>query len=169
MTDKLLNNKNENDNTSKDTELIDKVEALPKEEKRKLTMSLSMYSGPIPHPDILKGYENLYDGAAKKMIDNGLEESVHRRTLETERQKRRGSLAVVSLIALILFTILLLVFSFLLIINDHAVIGTVFGLGDFFWFVGKMDESVDKLSSNNDLNSNNNDDSDDDKEDKNKN
>lgn len=167
MTDELLNNKDDNSDISKDEELIDKVEALPKEEKRKLTMSLSMYSGPIPHPDILKGYEKLYSGAAKKMIDNGLEESVHRRTLETKRQKRRGSLAFVSLFALILFTIMLLIFSFLLIINDHAVIGTVFALGDFFWFVGKMDESVDKLSSNNDLNSNSSD-STDDKEDNNK-
>lgn len=166
MTDELLNNQDDNSNISKDEELIDKVEALPKEEKRKLTMSLSMYSGPIPHPDILKGYEKLYSGAAKKMIDNGLEESVHRRTLETKRQKRRGSLAFVSLFALILFTIMILIFAFLLITNDHAVIGTVFAFGDFFWFVGKMDESVDKLSSNSDLNSNN--DNNDDNEDNNK-
>lgn len=168
MTDNLPSNKDENRKLSKDEELLDTVEALPEEKKQQLTMSLSMYSGPIPHPDILEGYEKLYPGASKKMINNGVEESEHRRSLETERQKRRGFLAVVSLIAVIVFTIILLLLSFFLIINDHAVIGTGFALFDIFVFLGKMYESVDKLSSNSDLNSNN-DDNDDNKEDNNKN
>ncbi|TPR19973.1 DUF2335 domain-containing protein [Apilactobacillus timberlakei] len=152
MTDELPNK-----NKSKDSELISETEALPKEKKQELiaTMSMSMYSGPIPHPDIIKEYEKIYPGSAKKMIDNGLEESSHRRMLETKRQKRRGVLSYIVLFATIIFTLAFLFIAYLLLTNGHVITGTIFGAGNFILFIGSMTEMVDKLSSNNDLNSEN--------------
>ncbi|MBO3091436.1 DUF2335 domain-containing protein [Schleiferilactobacillus harbinensis] len=44
--------------------------------------ALEMYSGPIPHPDILERYDAIDPGAAKQIIDNGVTESTHRRAME---------------------------------------------------------------------------------------
>lgn len=42
------------------------------------------YQGPIPHPDILKGFDALVPGTAKELIDLAKSESVHRRDLESK-------------------------------------------------------------------------------------
>lgn len=42
-----------------------------------------MYSGPIPAPHFLKEYDEMDPGAAKQIIDNGVEESHHRRQMES--------------------------------------------------------------------------------------
>lgn len=64
-----------------DQEIIDQVKKLPiSEEKQKdIIATMEMYSGPIPHPKILAGYQALYPDAAKEIIENGLDESRHRR------------------------------------------------------------------------------------------
>lgn len=67
--------------------------------------TLSMYSGPVPTPALLEGYENLDKGAAKKIIDNALAESEQRRKLEYPRQKRRGRMAWFSLFIVALFVV----------------------------------------------------------------
>ena len=43
---------------------------------------MEIYQGDLPHPDILKGYQELYPDAAHKIIDNGIAESQHRREME---------------------------------------------------------------------------------------
>ena len=87
-----------------DQEIIDQVKKLPiSEEKQKdIIATMEMYSGPIPHPKILAGYQALYPDAVKEIIENGLDESRHRRQLETARQKRRGHLAWASMILLVI-------------------------------------------------------------------
>lgn len=87
--------KTNKDNTQKqiskdDQEIIDQVKKLPLSEKQQedIIATMEMYSGPIPHPKILAGYQALYPNAAKKIIENGLDESRHRRHLETARQKK---------------------------------------------------------------------------------
>ena len=41
-----------------------------------------IHQGPIPHPDILRGFDELVPGTAKRLIDLAESESVHRRDLE---------------------------------------------------------------------------------------
>lgn len=48
----------------------------------KIAIERHMMSGPIPPPDILKGYEEIVLGAAKQIMDNMTQESEHRRTME---------------------------------------------------------------------------------------
>lgn len=67
--------------SAEDQEVLDQVSKLPLSDKDKnsIMATLEMYSGPIPHPKILAGYQALYPDAAQKIIENGLEESRHRR------------------------------------------------------------------------------------------
>lgn len=150
-----VSNPNEKtDPKTPDQEILDRVQALPSKEKKEILASIEMYSGPIPHPKILAGYEKLYKGAAKKIIDNGVEESNSRRYLELKRQKRRGHLAWFSLIFAALLTALFIILSYLLIMNGHNILGGAFGGAGFISLIGVFANSVNTLSGNDDLNSN---------------
>jgi uncharacterized membrane protein len=47
-------------------------------------IATTSYQGPIPHPDILKGFDALVPGSAKTLIDLAMTESSHRRELESK-------------------------------------------------------------------------------------
>ncbi|MFC1613490.1 DUF2335 domain-containing protein [Patescibacteria group bacterium] len=42
------------------------------------------FSGPLPHPDILRKFDEVYPGAAKIIIDMAKEQSGHRQILEKD-------------------------------------------------------------------------------------
>ena len=46
------------------------------------TQTVTHYEGAIPHPEILKGFNDLVPGTAEKLIRLAEEESAHRRSLE---------------------------------------------------------------------------------------
>ena len=43
---------------------------------------MQAFSGPLPHPDILKRFDEVVPGAAKRILTMAEEQSLHRRTLE---------------------------------------------------------------------------------------
>ena len=45
-----------------------------------------VFEGPTPHPDVLERYDALVPGTAQRLIDLAVEESHHRRTLESQAQ-----------------------------------------------------------------------------------
>ncbi|WP_242258088.1 DUF2335 domain-containing protein [Streptococcus thoraltensis] len=65
-------------------DLVEKVERLPQKEREVVYEKLEIYKGDLPHPETLKGYNELYPDAAKKIIDNGIAESEHRRSMESK-------------------------------------------------------------------------------------
>ena len=136
-----------------DQEILDQVKKLPisEEKKNDSIATMEMYSGPIPHPKILAGYQSLYKNAAEEIIENGLEESRHRRTLETARQTRRGHLAWASMIILAFFSVAFIIGSFVLIVNGHEVIGSIFGGGAFITFAATFLNNITELTSNDDI------------------
>ncbi|HAM86069.1 DUF2335 domain-containing protein [Limosilactobacillus mucosae] len=136
-----------------DQEIIDQVKKLPisDEQKHDIIATMEMYSGPIPHPKILAGYQALYPNAAEKIIENGLEESRHRRQLETARQRRRGHLAWGSMLLLVLLCLLFMTGSFYLVLKNHPVIGSIFGGGSFITLVGTLTSNITELTKNDDI------------------
>jgi len=40
------------------------------------------YEGVLPHPSIIEGYEKFYPGVAKRIIEDSIDEAIHRRSLE---------------------------------------------------------------------------------------
>lgn len=136
-----------------DQEIIDQVKKMPltKKEQDDIIATMEMYSGPIPHPKILAGYQALYPEAAKRIIENGLDESRHRRFLETKRQKRRGHLAWAAMFLLVIVCVLFMGGSLWLINKGHTVIGSVFGGGSFLTLAGSLIGNVTQLSGNDDI------------------
>lgn len=67
----------------KDLEQIDqRVMKTAVEEAVVSVMQQSEFSGPIPHPDILKGYDAIVPGAAERIIRMAEKQSEHRQSME---------------------------------------------------------------------------------------
>ena len=45
---------------------------------------MAAFSGPLPHPDTLKRFDEVVPGAAERILTMAEEQSVHRRALETK-------------------------------------------------------------------------------------
>ncbi len=45
-------------------------------------VEFTSYSGPIPPPDLLQRFDEVYPGAAKQILDDFVQESTHRRAME---------------------------------------------------------------------------------------
>ncbi|MBC1943543.1 DUF2335 domain-containing protein [Listeria booriae] len=106
------------------TEILDTVQQMPDERQEEVMISLEMHYGPIPHPSILGRYEELNPGAAQLIIENGVAESTHRRsmekaTLHKEVRDRQRSQYLGFIIGIIV-----IVLGFILILNGHAITGT---------------------------------------------
>lgn len=111
-----------------DIDIIDAVKRsnVDEPEKQQLIATLEMYNGPIPHPDILEGYDKLDPGAAQRIIDNGIDESKHRRKME---EKTVNHLARSFYFRFVLAFILAILFgsgSFYLILIGHTIVGSIF-------------------------------------------
>ena len=148
-----IKNNSQEQISAEDQEILDQVKKLPisEEEQNNIIATMEMYSGPIPHPKILAGYQALYPKAAEKIIENGLDESRHRRHLETSRQKRRGRLAWASMYLLVFVCLLFMGGSLWLISTGHTIIGTFFGGGSFITLAGSLMNNITQLSSNDDI------------------
>lgn len=121
-----MNKDNQDEENKEVVEVIDRLEKLRPEQQEQVITTMEMYNGPIPHPDILAGYEKLDPGAASKIIANGVEESNHRRGMEKKFFKYTARNFY---FRFTLAFILALVFgygSYLLILNGNTIIGSVF-------------------------------------------
>lgn len=67
-------------------EVIQYLEKLPKDELKKVirrvSVERSMYSGPIPPPEILEGYEKVLPGTADRIMKMAEKQADHRRNME---------------------------------------------------------------------------------------
>ena len=87
------------------------------------------FSGPLPHPSILQGYENCMPGAADRILRMTENESEHRRSIEKLvitsdfAEARRGQYCAT---AITLGALLVAAYSFQL---GHEIIGSLFGAG----------------------------------------
>lgn len=128
--------------------VVDNVKRMPRDEQHQVMQKLEMFSEPIPAPHILKQYDEMDPGAAKQIIDNGVEESHHRRQMESkmlEMSRKRGIRRdwmgfAIGLIAIIVGAVL--------IYKDHYVVGTIFSGLFILGLVGQFlgDNSSDSNS-----------------------
>lgn len=115
----------EETNDNEIEEVIDKVEKLPEDKRQIVYQKLEIYQGDLPHPNILKGYNELYPDAAQKIIDNGIAETEHRRLME--RKYLDGQINDKKLGQILGFIVALLIISggVYLIMNNHQVTGSI--------------------------------------------
>ncbi|MGU9970910.1 DUF2335 domain-containing protein [Limosilactobacillus fermentum] len=117
---------------------VDSVKKLPREQQDQVIQKLEMYSGPIPAPHILEQYDEIDPGAAKLIIENGVDESRHRRDMESKilemsRKKdlRRDWMAI-------FMGSLAMVIGGFLIYKNHYVVGTIFSGISVIGLVGQF-------------------------------
>lgn len=115
-------------NESSDIEVIEAVKKsdIPEPKKEEVIATMEMYNGPIPHPDILAGFDKLDKGAAKKIIDNGIAESLHRRKMENRLLNWENSMYTINRTLGFILAIVIIGGGFYLILNNHPIIGSVF-------------------------------------------
>lgn len=138
---------------SLDGELLDNLKGLDEEQKTEVMATMEMYSGPLPHPSILKQYKDLYPQAAEEIIKNGLAESKHRRRLENSRVWTKLLLSAFTLVVFAVLSYLFLKWSVDLIKAGHKVIGSIFGGGSFLMILGTLLSLVQTLTQKDDLKS----------------
>lgn len=149
MKDKLQKNSQDEVSPDLDNVLSKDSKDLSKQDENKLVaMKQEIFKGPLPHPSILKGYEEIDPGSAHKIIESGLAESrdrreLQRRTFEAikEERKRRDWMGysigffIVAIGALLVYT-------------GHAVYGSIFSgvsaIAMVSLFLGQSNEEPEK-------------------------
>lgn len=69
-------------------EFVTIINKVPAKQRKEVTESLVAifsqysYSGPIPPPEMLKQYDDIYPGLSKEIIDNSFSQTKHRHELE---------------------------------------------------------------------------------------
>lgn len=53
------------------------------QENRQLAHVQAEFSGPVPHPSILQGYENIVPGAAERILSMAEQDAAHQRGIES--------------------------------------------------------------------------------------
>lgn len=118
------------------------VERAPESSEPALTAELmakfsaQFYSGLIPHPDILKGYNDLVPGAAKQILDTFNDQSHHRMRLEEKVIDSDIHRSWAGLAAGAVISLAVLLIARELILAGHAIEGTFLGTIDLATIVG---------------------------------
>jgi len=90
----------------------------------------AQFAGPLPHPEILQGYENIVPGAAERLLAMVEQQATHRQEMErivVEGGSRRSWYGLVLGFTL---AVLFLVVSTALIVRGHQWAGAVLGSVD---------------------------------------
>lgn len=123
-------------------EIIEELEKRPREEKKELIQQLikierSHYSGPIPPPELLKGYEDVLPGAADRILVMAEKQSDHRRSMEktvVESGARDSKLGIIC--GTIVCLVVMIVGLILSLVTDTAVIGAFLSISGLASLVG---------------------------------
>lgn len=109
--------------------------ALPKEHKeiemeQRIGVAKSMaFSGPIPHPDLFEKYGEVLFDAPERILSMAEREASHRHKLEDWNVKGDVCRALLGVVSALLITAGFLYSGYILVMNGHDVVGTVFAGG----------------------------------------
>ncbi|WP_137619758.1 DUF2335 domain-containing protein [Companilactobacillus heilongjiangensis] len=103
------------------------LKRIPKKERNEVRriITSSTFSGPIPHPDILKGYAEVYPEAPKQIIENSIEESKHRRKFDDNALEAAVSENRIRLYLATLVCLTMIIGGVTLILCGHEVTGGI--------------------------------------------
>lgn len=83
------------------------------------------FSGPLPHPDVLAGFENVQPGAADRIIKMAENEAAHRHSIERSGQRSFIMSERIGMFCALLICFLALGGGFYCILKGHPIAGTV--------------------------------------------
>lgn len=88
------------------------------------------FAGPLPHPEILQGYEDVVPGAGERLLAMVERQSQHRQDMERIAVEGGSRRAWAGLVLGFIIAVLFLIVSAALIINGYEVAGTILGTVD---------------------------------------
>jgi uncharacterized membrane protein len=88
------------------------------------------FTGPLPHPDILQGYEDVLPGVAERIVAMAERQAKHRQDIEQTIVEGGSRRASTGMWLGFVITILFLLVSAGLILAGHTVEGTILGSVD---------------------------------------
>lgn len=96
-------------------------------QKQEITaMKAEMYSGPLPHPDIIRQYDEISPGAAEKIFDSFVRQNEHRIEMESRVVKDSIFRAKLGLVMSFILSLICLYIAYKLFNTDKGSYG--FGL-----------------------------------------
>lgn len=94
------------------------------------------YQGPLPHPDMLRQFNEVLPGLAERIISQWETQSAHRQNLEQRTIQNDILLSRLGLAAAFIVAILFLAAGFYLVVIGQAIAGTAFVTIDIASLVG---------------------------------
>jgi uncharacterized membrane protein len=91
---------------------------------------MTHFSGPYPHPDILRGMEEVVKGSAAQVINMAVDQSTHRREIEKIVVKSQTRQSAIGQVLGFIIAIVGLTLSGFLIYKGHDLAGGVLGTAD---------------------------------------
>ncbi len=94
-----------------------------------LTIEASSFSGPLPHPRILKEYNDVHEGFAERILVMAEKDADHIRKMQaTALDAKKLEITMGQIFAFIIGIVALLCGTYIAV-NDHPVAGTLIGTG----------------------------------------
>lgn len=124
-----VGNKAPTDNKSEivPEEVVEVLNSLPKE-KRMVIMKAMVHSGPLPHPDLLNGYEKTLPGAADRILIMTEKEQAHRHEVDQQLlEYDRSDLRRGQNFGFVLALILILAALVIVYLGHEVLAGVIFG------------------------------------------
>lgn len=135
-----MTKKRRKNNTPKQHQ-IQRPQSQTREARLDFVVEAEQFSGPIPHPDLLRQYEEIAEGSANRILKMAEEQGAHRRHLERTHLQQAGQRAnlglwlgfVVSIVAIVAGTVIILAgheaWGFSLILGDILLLAAAFITG----------------------------------------
>ena len=137
-------------------ETEDGTESFPKETEAKIekvvtrVIQSEQFSGPIPHPDIIRKYEEILPGAAERIISMAEKQSNHRQDMEKLMIKAEVRDSFFGVIFAFLLGIGCIIAAIVLAIiipgNGGAVVASIFGISGIGSLVGTFLKATRQLN-----------------------
>lgn len=111
------------------TEVADIIDKQPENVQRKITGMLieqsriMVYSGPIPHPDLLREFDQIIPNGADRIMKQAELQSAHRQSLEKELVHSKSRDSLLGIIVGGLITFILIIGALVLLYNGKNIEG----------------------------------------------
>lgn len=108
------------------------VESKPKKAKAEIAkgtrmISATSYQGPLPPPELFAQYEQILPGAADRILSMAERQSQHRQTKELKQVNAESRDSLLGIISAFIISIITIISGVYVIMNGHAVSGTILG------------------------------------------
>ncbi|HFE37670.1 MAG TPA: DUF2335 domain-containing protein [Gammaproteobacteria bacterium] len=97
--------------------------------KRKLTIEAFSFSGPLPHPKILKEYNEVHEGFAERILVMAEKDADHIREMQAAALGAKKLEVTMGQIFAFIIGIVALLCGTYIAVNNHPVVGTLIGTG----------------------------------------